>query len=87
MRIKPDHFNALKVGVDRVLAEQPSVSAQSYLDQGLSNMRFRWDALLAAISYGYVDIDGETKYPIGNLYRYCNDNHIDTALRRITGTK
>ena len=38
---------------------------------GLSEKRLRWDCLHLS------------KYPTGPLYRYLNDSHIDTALRRI----
>ena len=38
--------------------------------------RYRWDLLWA--------IDQERRYPLlDGLYRYLNDSHIDTALRRI----
>ena len=41
----------------------------------MSEMRFRWDALWAR---GF-------RIP-GEWYKYLNDKHIDTALRKITGT-
>jgi len=86
MKVKPEHLEQLRKGVERALSEQPG-ALQSYLDAGLTVMRFRWDALWYAVRRGYVEIDGETRNPIGVLYRYgCNDSHVDTALRRITGT-
>ena len=39
------------------------------------SLRFRWDIFHAA---------GLTKYACSTLYKYLNDTHIDTALKRIT---
>lgn len=51
---------------------------QKYHEAGLSMMRFRWDLYHAC-------------NPRGKLFKhfsnYLNDSHIDTALRKITGTK
>ena len=87
MKIKPEHLEKLRQGVETALAEHPEVTVQSYLDAGRSVMRFRWDVLYYAVKRGYVEIDGNSDNPISVLYEYCDDNHIDTALRRITGTK
>lgn len=49
---------------------------ERYKEAGLSMERYRWDM--------YHEINApEFKR---ELYLYLNDNHIDTALRRITGT-
>lgn len=42
-----------------------------YKNKGLSEERFRWDLVW------------RSKTDIGKFYHYLNDNHIDTALRRI----
>ncbi len=81
MKIKPDDYAQLEQAVNRVLAENPNVTAQGYASVGLSNMRFRWDAMYMAIRLGYFPRLDDS------LYTYCDDDHIDTALRRITGTK
>jgi hypothetical protein len=49
-------------------------SYAQYKELGRSDMRFRWDALYQA---------QEAFFVIDVLYRYLNDRHIDTALRRI----
>ena len=57
---------------------------QIYKEQGLSGERLRWDLLWGSkIKIGDgVGIKGDL-----NLYEYMNDNHIDTALRKITDMK
>jgi hypothetical protein len=43
-------------------------------------MRYRWDLLYA--------IPRDVRQPIMDaLYQYCDDTHIDTALKAITGVK
>jgi hypothetical protein len=80
MKIKPEHFEKLKQAVEAAVAAKPGV-ADEYRKAGLSQMRFRWDALLAA------RIDGQpgTRFICDVLYEYLNDEHIDTALRAIFG--
>jgi hypothetical protein len=75
MKMRPEHYAQLEQAVKSAMAKQPEITAQVYLDQGMTNMRFRWDAMRAG---GWNPC---------TVYDYCNDNHIDTALRRITGTK
>ena len=43
----------------------------------LSDMRYRWDLLHISVP---------SKWICDNLYPYLNDDHIDTALRKITKT-
>ena len=74
MKIKPEHYQALKEAVDNVLQAQPEITVDVYLAKGRTAERFRWDALWAR---GF-------RIP-GEWYKYLNDNHIDTALRKITG--
>jgi hypothetical protein len=74
MKMKPEDYARMEESVQSVLSAQPSITLQTYLAQGLSAMRFRWDALNAS------------RFDICALYSYLNDTHIDTALRRITGT-
>lgn len=44
---------------------------QEYKNANLSDMRFRWDVLHSS------------KLNISPLYSYLNDNHIDSALKKI----
>ena len=80
MKMQPEHYAQLDQAVQRVQSENPSATIQSYLARGLTAMRFRWDLLYATTRLGYFSFDGCA------LYSYLNDTHIDTALRRITGT-
>jgi len=40
-------------------------------------MRFRWDLFTFALR------SGAEKIALDDIYRYANDSHIDTALKRI----
>ena len=75
MKMNPHTFAALSDACTGMLGQRPD-AARTYREAGLSPKRFRWDLLSA------------TDFPVGTLYREgLNDDHIDTALRRITGTK
>ena len=51
---------------------------------GVTSMRWRWDCLYRS---GITIGDGIGTHGEVNLYAYMNDDHIDTALRHITGTR
>jgi hypothetical protein len=94
MKIQSEHYAQLESAIRRVQSEHPAATAQSYLDQGLTVKRFRWDLLWAAVRKGYIKIGEERNRATYDgpgvylpLYDYANDDHIDTALRRITDTK
>lgn len=78
MKMRKDHFETLKKHVLETLEKYPNAK-QEYADAEYSPKRFRWDALHA------TRINGERscKWICSNLYYYLNDDHIDTALRRI----
>ena len=81
MKIKPEHFEHMQSAIEEVLAAEPSLperyragdfpGAERTRDV---NVRFRWDMVRFA---------GLTKWICDTLYPYANDDHIDTALRRI----
>ncbi len=87
MKIKPEHYAVLETAVKQVLEANPQVTLEAYSQAGLSPMRFRWDALWAARKRSGITI-GTTLGSPGclPLYDYLNDEHIDTALRKITNT-
>lgn len=81
MKIKPEHFNQLKALIEPL--DTPTLRTR-YQEKDFPrsdnvknlDMRYRWDLL-------YM-IPGCTRRPLmDELYVYMNDNHIDTALRRI----
>lgn len=70
MKIKTEHYSALKNACFAVLQRKPEAQA-AYKVSGLSDTRFRWDVLHAS------------QFSTALLYGYLNDAHIDTALRSI----
>jgi len=83
MKITPEDYAILERAVKRTMT-LTGLTLDNYTSLGLTAKRYRWDMLeKAQIKIGDgVKIDGDV-----NIYAYANDNHIDTALRRITKTK
>lgn len=81
MKIKQEHYEVLKQGMDKVNKLHPGAKIY-YADKGLSAMRFRWDCLHCAERMGSVPSDFICKV----LYKYLDDTHIDTALKSITAS-
>jgi hypothetical protein len=80
MKIRDEHYAVLEAAVKQVLEAHPGV-VERYLNQGLSSMRLRWDLLWASEKH-------LPKYWITQtLYPYLSDPHIDSAMKRITGTQ
>ena len=50
-----------------------------YRAKGLSDERYRWDCL-----YSVNEKDRQEWFD--RVYEFANDDHIDTALKKITGT-
>jgi hypothetical protein len=75
LKITDEHVRALRAGVSPFLNHATS---KVYTEAGLSAMRYRWDALWSACKYveGFNDL-------ISEIYRYANDDHIDTVLRMV----
>ena len=76
MKMTKEHFEHVKESMEAVMIAYPKAYDQ-YKMAGLSNMRYRWDVFRAA------DL---LPFTCSHLYKYLNDNHIDTALRKITKT-
>ena len=72
LAIKDTHYIRLKSKVFTALAKAPRGTA----GQALRSMRVRWDIFWAATK-------GDNFAFINELYRYLNDNHIDSALKSI----
>jgi hypothetical protein len=81
MKITAEHYSYLLSEIDTLLdihkTDIDTVKAD-YKSKGLSMERMRWDLIY------YAKL---TPWICANLYSYLNDEHIDTALRRITNTK
>jgi hypothetical protein len=81
MKITPDHYRTLCYAIYR--SQQGMETREEYVNQhGLTDKRWRWDLLWRAKRVGYLP----DRFIEDTLYGYCDDTHIDTALKRITGT-
>lgn len=71
LKIKPEHLDHMR----QALAKWDTpFYRERYKAAGLSDMRFRGDALRAA---------GLMPWVCSDLYAYLNDEHIDSALRHL----
>jgi hypothetical protein len=77
MKMKPADYELLEKEITAFLEKHPTLQ-EEYMQRGLSEKRFRWDILYKLSLSPYI---------CTNLYGYLNDEHIDSALRKITGTK
>ena len=82
MKMLPKDYAELDLRITNALvgnAVDVHKEAKHYQDQGLSDMRFRWDLLhFAGVRIGQRSAPGTH-----NFYDYLDDNHIDTALKSI----
>jgi hypothetical protein len=73
MKMTSEDYENLKLEIIDTLNENPQMWAE-YKKIGLSHKRYRWDLLWLS------------GFDITSLYHYLNDDHIDTALRRLLGS-
>jgi O-methyltransferase involved in polyketide biosynthesis len=71
MKIQASHYEHLAAAVAPL---DTAKRRAAYVAADLSDMRYRWDLTYAAKL---------TPWMCSTLYPYLNDDHIDTALRRI----
>lgn len=77
MKITKEHYAHIEAEVNKVIAADPNMYAM-YQAAGLTDQRYNWDLLYRAkLSTWLCD----------NVYKYANDDHVDTALKTITGKK
>lgn len=80
MKITPEHYRTLCHAIYR--AQQGMETRDEYVNQhGQTDKRWRWDLLWRAKRVGFLP----DRFIEDTLYGYCDDTHIDTALRRIVG--
>lgn len=75
MKIKPEHYTTLKNAI-APLKKHFEKHRENIIKEGKSKdveMRLRWDAFHASKHGGILS----------DLYAYANDEHIDTALKKI----
>jgi hypothetical protein len=70
MKLLPDHYKKINQALND-LHDLDQLAAK-YKEAGLSEKRFRWDALWQTRLSNWL---------CDNVYPYANDDHIDTALR------
>lgn len=75
MKLKPEHIAYIKSAICR---DSKAPTLPEYKAKGLSDKRWRWDLAYRA---------GLSQWLCDNVCPYANDDHIDTALRSITGTR
>jgi hypothetical protein len=85
MKMKPEDYAQLEQAIRKVQADYPETMVKDYHNLNLTSKRYRWDMFHIAVRRGYFP--RLSTCDAGSLYDYCNDDHIDTALRRITETK
>lgn len=83
LKIKPEHFEALKKAVKTVLEKNPEAVERYETGQFLRsdrvkdlNTRFRADVARVAITSSE-----ELSYDL--LYEYMNDDHLHSAMKRL----
>lgn len=95
MKMLPEHFESIKTAVldaqkhmdEQAVNRGHGSAALSYYVGGMSWKRYRWDVFYA--SRWMKGDEFQPKGPsgqsgnIGAIYEYLNDDHIDTALRKI----
>ena len=70
LKIKKEHYISLQQSINLCLEKRPNLRKE-YINNGLSDERFRWDVLWLS------------GFNTSILYDYLNDTHIDTALKHI----
>jgi len=78
MKISSEDFAILKGIIEPIMKEIPF---KKYAAEGFSPKRYRWDLFWIAQRRSNLQL-GCSLYEKG-----LNDDHIDTALRKITGVK
>lgn len=77
MKMTKEHFDYMKQEIEKVVNQVPELEKQ-YIDAGYTYKRYRWDMVYRARLSPWI---------CDNLYSYCNDEHIDSALRKIFNHK
>lgn len=80
LKIKPEDYAVLRDAMVKVMQENPA-ARENYRVAGLTEKRYRWDVLHQTRLKVFGDGAG-TQGDL-NLYAYLNDDHIDSALKKI----
>lgn len=74
MKIKPEHYEHLRDTLTGIVDRNRAQVEEYFSRDTMTPMRKRWDLLHAARLSPWIS---------STLYPYMNDDHLDTALRRI----
>ena len=76
MKILPEHYKHMESAIASIAGQIPFIVKSVRTDGKYKDFdkRVRWDIWYHA---------GLTKFACDVLYQYCDDTHIDTALRKI----
>ena len=81
MKVTLNHLQILQTGIQR--SKQGMETLDEYINQhGLTAKRWRWDLLWRAKRLNFLP----DRFIEDTIYAYCNDDHLDTALRHCTVT-
>jgi hypothetical protein len=77
MKVKQEHYDYIKtaiegIGLANIVAHREALKDDPRVRD--LDMRLRWDCLWSSVPSRWV---------CDNIYPYANDEHLDTALRRI----
>lgn len=76
MKIKSEHYEFLRDNIGAIIQHLPAVRAIAAADGRTKDIerRTRWDMLAKANLSPWI---------CKNIYSYADDNHLDTALKKI----
>lgn len=80
MKMSKDLYNRLDKHIKELMTLNPHLY-NAYKEAGLSDIRYRWDLFWAVQKHFKTDDHRPSEFS------GLSDDHIDTALRKITGTK
>jgi len=80
MKITPEHYEKLESEIKVILDNNPQFIVHYRENYQENNTIIRWRLF-------YVVCDKDNSTLARELWKYLNDDHIDTALRKITGLK
>lgn len=85
LKIKPEHYDTLERAIRACMDARGGQDKldEQYARLGLSKQRLRWDTLRVTL----IEDTRGIAWICDTLYPYLNDDHIDSALRKIFGHK
>jgi len=81
MRVTQNHYDQIKTHIDKVISTVGVQRIKNHRELKLGKdieMRFRWDLF----GFGYKTHNAEACELTRELYKFYNDDHIDTALKK-----